>query len=339
MTKIGCIVQGDLRVPVKPILRELYKHCDLLVLSTWQDQKPYVPAGDWFRVVYSTPPAVRGFTNRNLQRRSTAVALAVAEAEGCTHVLKWRSDMLPTRLRREGLLRWAGERPVSGLRGRIVMPAFRNLTVNPDWLSSFPDLFAFGELGAMKLLWGDEGFDYTRDHNLPRQMEIDCGWEVISPGKVRVGGRRPEEIAQIYDAHVELYALFKEKLCRATNRVWGHEQIVRDALRLIDHRRLGICWFKPNGRLPFRSIMQATTLPWWTETQWSTGAAAKIASLEQRHGKVGSAGQLSNRIRVNWEALLQILWWLLYCLRNARDHGGLLASSRLGVHKFPEAVP
>lgn len=325
MTKLGCVVQGDLRVPVAPILHELRKHCDLLILSTWEDQHERIPASGDFTTVLNKKPAERGITNRNLQRLSTAAGLALAEKEGCTHVLKWRTDMLPTRLRRKDLLHWAGERTMLGLPGRIVMSAFRNLSAEPDWLSSFPDMFAFGEIAAMKLLWSDDGFDYTRDHNVPPRMLRECHWQPDSPGRVILGGGKSEEIREIYDAHVECYALFKNRLQLLTGRAWCHQEIARDALRLIDHHRLGICWLRTSGRIPYRSIMQAAFLPWWTEAAWRRGRApriyvhsAAVSQLKERWWRLVSVA------RVYHELALQLAWHRAYRIRaGLRCHVGV----------------
>lgn len=321
MIKIGCIVQGDLRVPVEPILRELRKHCDFLVLSTWEDQRSQVPAGDWFCTLYNTPPAVRGITNRNFQRRSTAAGLAMAAAEGCTHVLKWRTDMLPTRLQRDQLLAWSRERPTPGLPGRIVMSAFRNLTVDLDWLSSFPDQFAFGDMALMKLLWSDEEFDYKRDHNLPSQMTAECDWQHETPDWVCIGREPGRPLAQIYDAHVELYALFKSRLQKTTGRTWQHATITRDVLRLIDHRRLGICWLKSDGKLPFRSITRSAGTPWWTETNWIWNRPAPVLT----HNPAYSRSYLwwshaRTMLKVYHELVLQCYWQLRYRLSLIIEH-------------------
>ena len=313
MIRIGCIVQGDLRVPVEPILLELRKYCDVLILSTWEDQRNLIPPGSGLSVLVNAKPAEHGLSNRNLQRLSTAAGLALAEAEGCTHVLKWRTDMLPTCIRREDLLQWAGERPVTGLPGRIVMSAFRNLSADPDWLSSFPDLFAFGEIAAMKLLWSDEGFDYTRDHNLPPRMVDECQWCPVSPGRVRLGGGEPEEIRDTYNAHVECYALFKDRLERTTGRTWCHGEVARDALRLIDHHRLGICWLKMTGRIPYRSIMQAALLPWWTEAAWERGRAPRLYLRSAPVSRFRKTWwQWVSFARLCHEVALQVTWHRAY---------------------------
>jgi hypothetical protein len=316
VTKIGCVVQGDLRIPVEPVLRELRLHCDLLILSTWQDQQPNVPEGDYFKVLINEKPVVAGFSNRNLQRRSTAAGVRLAATEGCTHILKWRTDMLPTRLSRETLLRWCGERPVAGQDGRIVMSAFRQLTVEPDWFSSFPDLFAFGETASMKTLWHDEDFDYTQQYNMPARMRNDCGCRLLPGDMISLLNREEEDIYSIYNAHVELYAIFKNRIQQQNVREYNHAEIVHTRLRLIDHRRLGICWLKSAGRLPVRAIMQAGDTPWWTEAEWQLAhRASRVLPIKHGNRQLSLLRILSRDIRIYTELFLQIVWLAFFRLR------------------------
>ena len=310
MTKVGCVVQGDLRVPVAPILRELRDHCDVVILSTWEDQNDRVPRDAGVRVVLNKKPVERGITNRNLQRFTTAAGLRVAAEEKCTHVLKWRTDLLPTKLRRADLLQWAAERGGGALGQRIVMSAFRNLTALPDWFSSFPDLFAFGSLAAMDLLWGDDGFDYTKPFNVPAEMRDDCGWTETPTGTVRLRGADAEwSPAIVYDAHVEFYALFRARLQRHTKRAWTHPEIVRDVLRLIDHERLGACWFRAGAKIPFRSIVQATYLPWWTEKAWTNNQPPAALPFQTIHAKAPTRlERWTSNAWIAREIALQVKW-------------------------------
>lgn len=306
--KLGCIVQGDLRVPVEPILRELRKHCDTLILSTWEDQKDVIPPGNYFQSILNVKPAEAGITNRNLQRKTTAAGLKLAQELGCTHILKWRTDMLPTRLCRDSLATWARYSPVKPFSSRIVMPAFRNLTVDPDWFSSFPDHFAFGETALLKEMWSDDQFDYTLRYNVPPQMIKECGISTTDDGQILLNGTS-YPAANIYDAHVELYAVFKDRVQKRVGRPWTHRELARDLLYLVDHRRLGICWLKTTGLTPYRSILRAAAVPWWTEKRWRRGSPPR----KLRVGHVfncweRSVGRMTSNFRVYHEMALQMFW-------------------------------
>lgn len=259
--KTCAIVQGNIRYGTAEVLRALSALFDEVVLSTWEGEPvDTLPQGRW-AVVQSPKPEVPGHTHRNFQRRSTAVGLRHAQTVGATHVLKWRTDMLPTKLHVPQLLAWSAERVPHGLDSRLVTCAFRNLSVRQDWFSSIPDLFAFASIGLMRLLWDDEGFDYRQQMHVPAGMRTDHGTEWMTSHPDVVTAYAPEN---------ELYALFKERLQAATGRSWTHPEMAKECMYLIDHMRLGICWFG-SGAGQFRSITQALQFPWWTERTWRSG--------------------------------------------------------------------
>ena len=253
------VVQGNVRRGTDEVLKFLAQHVDSVILSTWDDESPdSIPQGNW-EVLRNTKPAVPGISHRNYQRRSTAAGLLRAQELGATHVLKWRTDMLPTRLDMRQLLVWAHTDVPPGMSSRLVTCAFRNLTVAQDWFSTMPDLFAFGHIDTMQMLWGDAGFAYDQPMNRPPEMdrEVDADWLTR------------EDAGGVYCPEAELYALFKARLQRAIGKSLGHMEIARAYMRLVDHRRLGICWFGEGGT--FRSILQALQHPWWTEATWING--------------------------------------------------------------------
>lgn len=253
------VVQGNLRRGTDEVLAYLARHFDRVILSTWDDENPdRIPKGD-FDVVLNKKPPAPGYSHRNYQRLSTAAGLRRAEELGATHVLKWRTDMLPTRLNVQRLLRWSTYEVPQGLESRLVTCAFRNLTVKNDWFSSIPDLFAFADLRLMKLLWGDETFDFSQNMNIPDAMAKECESRWFE---------RPD-VARLYCAETELYAIFKNRLQTFLNKELTHFEIAKHYMRLVNHRRLGICWFGEHGE--FRSITQALQHPWWTEWIWQYG--------------------------------------------------------------------
>lgn len=257
--KTCAVVQGNIRKGTDEVLAFLVRHFDAVILSTWDDEPPErLPLGDW-DLVRSRKPAVAGYSHRNFQRLTTAAGLRRAEEIGATHVLKWRTDMLPTKLDVQQLLEWSRFNVPTGMESRLVTGAFRNLTVKDDWFSTMPDLFAFGDISLMKTLWGDDSFDYTVSANVPVEMLAETGSQWLN---------RPD-VAGLYCAEAELYAIFKSRLQRKLGTPLTHVQIARNCMRLIDHLRLGICWFGESQQ--FRSINQALQHPWWTEKTWESG--------------------------------------------------------------------
>jgi len=260
--KTACIIQGNIREGFELVLHEMKKHFDVVIISTWIDEVTGIPLGD-HSILLNEKPSVTGFSHRNYQRYSTARGLEEARALGCDYVLKWRTDMLPTKLNVPLLITWADTDIPSFLTSRIVTCAFRNLTVYEDWFSSIPDLFAFGHIDMMELLWGDEGFDYQRMCNPPHQMLLDEGHEWLEDNKS--GG--------LWCAESELYAIFKDRLQKKVKKNLTHEIIAQDYMRLFDHPKLGIVWFGPNNS--FRPIMQAYEHSWWSEKKWEKGFVKK----------------------------------------------------------------
>lgn len=287
--KLGCIIQGDIRRGSKLILETLPRHFDYTVLSTWDDGV-MAPRGN-FELIRSTKPAVAGFTNRNYQRFSTARGLEAAKAAGCDYVLKWRTDMLPTSMTVKDLLSWSEFSPPVGTQSRIVVPAFRNLSIKPDTFSTMPDLFAFGHINEMERLWSDYGFDYTKDFNISAQdMAMLDGQYLNSPN-----------FADLYCAEAELYALYRSRLNKDCNKPLNHKLVAENYLRLIDHKRLGILWF--GAQSGFRSIGQAWEHPWWTEKNWQQQNAHthpcgyQSSSLLSKIRKKISRHKIQNEIR------------------------------------------
>jgi hypothetical protein len=251
--KIACVIQGDIRRGSSLVLQEMPKHFDCTILSTWGDEKA-IPKGN-FSVIQSVKPPAPGFTSRNFQRKSTAKGIERARAEGCTHVLKWRTDMLPTTLDVKQLLAWSNHQVPAGAKSRLVMPAFRTISIEPDYLSSIPDLFAFGHIDDMEILWNDDGFDYTQQYNIPPEFKNSL-LNLVSGN----------DLQDFYCAESELYANYQSRLRHHLGTGLTHKEIAEQRLRLIDYRELGILWFGP--KTGFRSVGQAWEHFWWTEKNW-----------------------------------------------------------------------
>lgn len=99
-SRYGVVVQG----PVIPKLTfEICNHfCRLfptasIVLSTWTDQdiSEFTNLGNAnFELIVTKPPENRGPSNINLQLLSSRIGIEYLKSQGCTHVLKTRTDMV-----------------------------------------------------------------------------------------------------------------------------------------------------------------------------------------------------------------------------------------------------
>ena len=294
--KIGCVIQGDIRRGTSQILQELPKLFDFTVLSTWSHEECTNQDG-LYTIVVSDKPLVYGLSNRNYQRLSTAKGIQAAKEAGCDYVLKWRTDMLPTKLDVIELLSWANYKVPRGMRSRLVIPAFRNLSVEPDWFSSIPDLFSFGHIEVMEMLWGDSDYDYSMSMNVPKAM--DSFLKSIPLDSTR--------LPELYCAESELYAIFKDRLQDKLSLELDHPTIASGYCRLFNHQRLGILWFaKERG---FRSIGQAWEHPWWTENDWKNGSSSTVPCGYPVLGVAADLRRLLSPIRVSFEKYRQSILW------------------------------
>lgn len=292
--KVGCIIQGDIRRGTNLVLEELPKLFDYTVLSTWDDAK--IALSGNFEIIRSSPPHVPGFTHRNYQRLSTARGLQAAKNAGCDYVLKWRSDMLPTTILIKQLLTWANFQPPPNVKSRIVLPAFRNISIDPDTFSTIPDLFAFGHIDEMIKLWGDEGFDYSLMMNMSTADKLRSQEFLEST-----------LLPDLYCAEAELYALYRSKLECSANAVLTHKFVAENYLSLIDHRELGILWFdRLNG---FRSIGQAWEHPWWTVRNWRKCNAKVYPCGYQSKGLIAKFKRKLSKYKIASELKMQEDIW------------------------------
>jgi hypothetical protein len=293
--KIGCVIQGDIRRGTNYVINHLQNKFDLVILSTWEECKDNLPKGD-FITLLNKKPSVGGLSNRNYQRLTTAKGIKAAKDAGCEYVLKCRTDMLLSRLDLITFIDWANSDYPSDARSRLVMPAFRNLSVQPDWFSSIPDIFSFGRLEEMELLWGDDGFNYSADLNFPEQMrgELD---------DLRFQGK----LSDIYCPESELYAIYKSRLQIRAGKNLSHRTIAKNYLRLIDHQKLGIFWFSNSGG--FRSVGQAWEHPWWTEGMWKNGKAVTVPIGFGISYFPGNLRRLASKVKVLLEKMSQSIRW------------------------------
>lgn len=301
--KLACIIQGDIRTnKFDLILDEIQKHFSLVIVSCWESDPDLVPRDNLIQLK-NTTPTKRGFQNRNLQRFSTARGIELAKKLGVDYALKWRSDFLPTKFDLNIFI----DKCENG--NKIVFPAFRNLSVCPDFFSSFPDYFAFGSIKMLELLWGDQDHDYSKDYNLPKKIKDDV--KIIN-NKVFY---QEKDYSYAYDPHVELYALFKDKIFETTSVIYSHPDIIFEFFNPINHKDLKICWFSSNSS--YRSITQAIMFPWWTTHSYNTGSVKYASPGYEIHPFKHFIGKLISRFIVQYNIYQQFLWYHFY-LKNKK---------------------
>lgn len=250
--KTACVLQGPIHKETSLILQEMAKRFDIVVLSTWESEQIDVSLEN-LHIIKNARPPVAGANNRNLQRLTTANGIKRAYELGVDYILKARTDMLLTELDIKAMTQDIECDVPRGMKSRILIPSFRCLTVKPDWFSSIPDLFAFGSIETMTLLWGDQNFDYTLEANIPARMREEITFSIS------------EILPSRYGPESELYALFREALEKRTGKSLSHKQMLFEYFSLRDHSKFHICWFGKDG---FRTINSAPQIRWWTEADW-----------------------------------------------------------------------
>jgi len=300
VTKLACIIQGTLRRGFEEVLVAMGRLFPLVIVSTWKEEGPKLPAGR-YEVVLSDPPPCPGIGNRYLQRCGVVAGLAAARSLGSTHVLRWRTDLLPTQLDPLSLLRRAERDVPAGLSSRVVLSAWRNLSVEPDWFSSLPDLFMFSDLVSMERLWSVTGMDLSKPVNFPPEMVKDLGitFDAVA-NRLELNGRT-YNLNQAFDTHIELYAWLRSRLQNELGRVLDHPTIALSALSLVNHRRLGVCWFKDCPELQFRPIINAVNFRWWTERNWKQRTPPPLTPVGWPERSPRFAWQCWNSLRVREE--------------------------------------
>lgn len=91
MDRIFILIQGPSNYVEK--IKECWKGFNL-IFSTWEGSENMYKSDDL--VIFSKPPIISGPCNLNYQKISTLNGLLKAKELGCSHVLKIRSDLIPT---------------------------------------------------------------------------------------------------------------------------------------------------------------------------------------------------------------------------------------------------
>ncbi len=255
--KTACIIQGNIRSNVNLVIYEMLKHFDWVILSTWEDENLIsIQLHEKLIVLSNVKPIEAGYSNRNYQRFSTAEGIRKAYELNCDYILKWRTDMLPLKFNINDLINMVEFNPVRGLT-RIVTCSFRCLTTIDDDYSTIPDLFAFGRIDMIKMLWDDSNFNYSKKFNIFSSNLIEQS--IVTSTLSNLKGN--------YCPETELYNLFKVRINNFLVENFEHEFIIKNFFNLIDYKDIDIIWFSGNDNV-FRLINTAP-FPWWTQATWS----------------------------------------------------------------------
>lgn len=317
--KIGCVIQGDIRIPIDQVIDQIRPQVDLVVLSTWPSNESPKCLSDII-LLENQIPRCRGVSNRNLQRLSTANGIKVLREMGCDFVLKWRTDLIPTRLSIEKLIRLSQDPSGDSSKNRIVISAFRTLSVTPDWFSSFPDLFSFSSIEDAEMLWGDDEFDYRQQFNVPVEMENELGFVKSSDGltiEYKNRAYRVDGATFFYDSHTEMYAIFKSRYQRKNQIKVNHSDIIKNKFQLIDDDCLQLVWPKRDRPLSYRPTRIGFHVKWWRPNRATAEYVYQIDEMEKIN-QISVFERAFYSLPVRIQILQQMLWYILFMINRNR---------------------
>ena len=208
-----------------------------------------------------------GYNTRHIQRKSVDEGIRTASNLGFTHVLKLRSDFLVTTIDVQRLYEKYNSLPqVYGL----IFPGWRFRSCKIDLLSSFPDLWVFGSLTAMQLLYSMENICQNNLHFVPASMSTEfqsIDWHSLNSRHLQ----EPEPLIEsIYDAHSELYAVWRERL-RIDGVHVSHENLYGNFLLIADEA-VRYFWINPSKKLfILRPKERLSEHKWWDKNLLAKG--------------------------------------------------------------------
>jgi hypothetical protein len=311
--KTGCVIQGNFRNGCDEVIRMMSKHFTYVVFSTWEypiSLGVVVPQN--LHILINEKPEAAGLSNRNLQRVSSINGIRLLKTLGCSYIMKWRSDMLPTNIDISALiLKSSSGVPPLGF-GKLLTTTTRIRSVSPDWFSSISDFYHFGPTDLMELLWDDKGMDLSRDFNPPPGMLRDLGTSWI---------QSMDPAGAYFCAEQELYAWFKYRLLEIGYKS-EHRKVIQELFLPLD--TLNICWFGSKVKMSPLSFYFRPTRPgmfyqWWKPSYWTRKRSTPIferTSIDINSFKTSFIGGLL-LIPLLLQIFQQYYYYLCYKLKNA----------------------
>jgi len=262
--KTGCVVQGNYRKGCDEVVGMMSKHFTHVVFSTWEDPTAHgIVMPQNVLVLINERPTSSGLSNRNFQRASSINGIRLLKSIGCSYIMKWRSDMLPTNLNVSDLITQSASDLSPLGSGKLLTTTTRVRSVDSDWFSSISDFYHFGPTNLMELLWDDHGMDLSKAFNPPPAMMEELGAAWIN---------NMDPAGAYFCAEQELYAWLKYRLLKRGIKS-DHRNLMRDLFLPLDN--LNICWYGAHFNLSPLSIYFRPTRPgmlhqWWRPLDWTS---------------------------------------------------------------------
>lgn len=210
--KVGIVIQGPIisrtTLEICKFYKKIYPQVRI-VLSTWEseDIEPFQGLQDErFAIIQSEKPDVPGPSNINLQIKSSIAGINHLKDQGCTHILKTRTDMLLSNPTFLNYLIWTHSK---GKRHALVFSSFNSFLFR---LFSPTDQVMFGEATDITRFWSID--------LVPNNQEIDF----------------PEKY--LFKKYLESYGY------KTHEELNNYLTALRDYTVIADHEQLGQIWNK-----------------------------------------------------------------------------------------------
>jgi len=175
--KIGIVIQGPIiprtTLEICVFYKKIYPQVQI-VLSTWEGEDTESFQGlcdEHFAIIQSIKPEVYGPTNINLQITSSIAGIEHLKYQGCTHILKTRTDILLGNSSFLNYLMWMHSK---GKKHALVFSSFNSFIFR---LFSPSDQVMFGEATHMARFWSidlvprDEKIDFSEKYLFIKYLE------------------------------------------------------------------------------------------------------------------------------------------------------------------------
>jgi len=301
---IACIIQGDSRSNTLEIIKDLSTKFDFVIWSTWDGTKVEIDLPNLY-VIYNKIPELSGYGNRNLQRISMCSGIEKARRLNCTHILKWRTDLLSFKLTSDLLYKIYEQNIInSPINDVIISTSWRNLSVTPDWFSSFPDMFMFSSINMMEMMWSSDEFNYKYNFNFPKDLLKELKVKITDENEFKIDNKY-YSISYFYDTHIELYSWFKYRLSCKLNYSLNHADILNQFFVLINPYDFEIMWFKNSPKTEFRPLMNSFQFNWWTTKNWKQKNLPKTEFIGWNKRKITKYQTLKNILNCKFQVIMQ----------------------------------
>ena len=247
-------IDGVVRVTSSHESRELLLHDSRIAYTSYNSS---------FDLLNHDQP---GYNTRHIQRKSMDHGTRVAAGLGFTHILKLRSDFLVKSIDVFGL--YSKYRLLPQEYG-LIFPSWRFRSCKIDMLSSLPDLWVFGSLSAINMLYSMDGIHQNNLHFVSPSV-IDEYNSIEWSSLIASSANSHDLVETIYDTHSELYTIWRERLRRSEISL-SHDNLYGNYILFADES-VRYFWVDPSKNIfILRPKQRLSEHKWWDKKLLAKG--------------------------------------------------------------------